>query len=423
MRILMLSQFYPPFIGGEERSVEILATALAERGHEVAVATLAKEGAPAQEVDREVRVYRLRGTMQRATWLFADAAHTHAPPFPDPEIAQALRRIVARERPQVVHAHNWLVHSFLPLKPWSGARLVLGMHDYSRICATKKLLYMDRAPCSGPGVRKCMECSINHYGLLKGVPTVAGNATMALAERRLVDMFLPVSEAAAAGNGLPGSGLPYRVLPNFLVSEPGAGDEIRRWTDQLPRDGFILYVGAFASYKGIDVLLQAYRGLTDAPPLVLIGYTTAEYPVQTTDLPPNVYLLMNWPYPAVMEAWRRSSVGVAPSMVAETFGLVALEAMAMGTPVVASDIGALSEVVEHQTSGLIVPPGDVEALQSALALLLTDPALRVALANGALRRASLFTAESVVPRFEAVYAELVAMSNGASGLAAVRASE
>ena len=114
MRILMLTQFYPPYIGGEERHVRNLSAHLAARGHEVAVATLGNLDLPAVEQDEGVRVYRIRGTMQRATWLFSDSGRRHAPPFPDPELSLELRRIIAPERPQIVHAHNWLIQRAKP---------------------------------------------------------------------------------------------------------------------------------------------------------------------------------------------------------------------------------------------------------------------------------------------------------------------
>src|SRR5438876_10086692 len=115
LRILMLAQFYPPDIGGEERHVYNLSRALAARGHSVAVATHAVAGLPDYEEQENVHVYRVGGTMQRLDFLFSDSEHRHAPPFPDPETTLALRRIVEREKPEIVHAHNWLVHSFVPL--------------------------------------------------------------------------------------------------------------------------------------------------------------------------------------------------------------------------------------------------------------------------------------------------------------------
>ncbi|TIU02624.1 MAG: glycosyltransferase family 4 protein, partial [Mesorhizobium sp.] len=69
MRILLLSQFYPPVIGGEERHIRNLGAALAQRGHHVSVGTLMHPGSPETELDGAVRVHRLRGTLQRLLGL------------------------------------------------------------------------------------------------------------------------------------------------------------------------------------------------------------------------------------------------------------------------------------------------------------------------------------------------------------------
>lgn len=404
MRILMLAQFYPPTIGGEERHVQDLSVALAARGHDVAVATLWHEGLAEFERDRGVRVYRIRGTMQRAAWLFSETGRMHAPPFPDPELTLALRRVIACERPEIVHAHNWLVHSFLPLKAWSGARLVMSLHDYSLVCAKKSLVYRE-AICSGPGVAKCFGCASDYYGLAKGVSTTVANWGMARVERAVVDMFLTVSRATAVGNGLVGSKLPFQVIPNFVpddIYRPQSVSET--YLAQLPDEPFLLFVGDLRRFKGIEVLLRAYADLTNVPPLVLIGRVVAETPAA---FPPNVIVLKSWPHSAVMAAWRRSIVGLLPSVGLETFGIVTLEAMAAGRPVIASRIGGLSDVVVDGETGFLVPPGDHIALRQAIERVLADPELRERMGQAALRRVAEFQASTVVPRIERVYQQLL----------------
>ena len=160
-------------------------------------------------------VYRLRGLAQRATWLYKDDERRHAPPLPDPETTWGLREVLQREQPQIVHAHNWLIHSYLPLEPLHDARLVITLHDYSLVCVQKRLMRFD-APCDGPGLRKCLECAAHHYGRAKGSVTYFGNLAMSAWERRAVDLFLPVSKAVAEGNRLDEYGLPYQVIPNLL---------------------------------------------------------------------------------------------------------------------------------------------------------------------------------------------------------------
>jgi len=88
---------------------------------------------------------------------------------------------------------------------------------------------------------------------------------------------------------------------------------------------------------------------------------------------------------------------------AEPFGIVVIEAMAGGSPVVASNIGGIPEIVEDGVSGILVPPGDPDSLRRALADLLADPERRSAMGRAAGERSSHFTAAEVVPRLEAEY--------------------
>jgi glycosyltransferase involved in cell wall biosynthesis len=411
VRILMLSQFYPPTLGGEEQHVRALSHTLHARGHTVAVATTWSKGLAAVEDDGGVTVFRLRGTIQRAGWLYREDERRHAPPAPDPELAWALRCVVAQTRPQIVHAHNWLIHSFLPLKAALQTRVVLTLHDYSLICAKKRLMYRE-SPCAGPGPAKCLRCAVHHYGVAKGAPTVLANWAMGLAERAVVDRFLAVSRAVAAGNRLAERGLPYEVLPNFVPDDVATPRSVyEAYTDRLPQGDFLLFAGDLSRDKGLGVLLTAYAALLDAPPLVLIGRPCPDTPA---NLPPGVIVLPAWPREAVMEAWRRCLFGVAPSIWPEPCPTVVMEAMASGRPVVGSRIGGLPDLIVDGETGVLVAPGDPEALRLASARLLGDPALRRRMGEAGGVRARQFMAGTVVPRIEALYQHLLGNSTGAS---------
>jgi glycosyltransferase involved in cell wall biosynthesis len=405
MRVLMLTQFYAPITGGEERHVQDLSLALTARGHHVAIATLAYEGCPAYEVDRGVHVHRLGGTLQRAKWLFKEDQRRHVPPLPDPELTLKLRQLIALERPDIIHAHNWMIYSFLPLKQWSRAKLIATLHDYSLQCAKKRMMFEGR-PCTGPALDKCLNCSREHYGLIKGSVTALGNWFMSSAERSAVDMFLAVSHATADGNGLhEANNTPVRVIPNFVSERHNTQPiDIRPYLAQLPPDGYLLFVGDLSREKGIKVLLRAYAGLKQAPPLVLIGRRFPETPVE---LPPHVHILDSWPHQAVMEAWRRCSIALTPSIWPEPFGIVAIEAMACGRPVIASDIGGLRDIVIDGETGLRVPPGDEIALRHAIERLLADPALCRRFGEAGRRHVAEYQAGAIVPRIEDVYWEVL----------------
>jgi glycosyltransferase involved in cell wall biosynthesis len=385
MRILLLTDLFPPFIGGLEQHVRNLGQGLVKRGHDVAVATMSHGNLPRYEVEQGVRIHRMQGTAQRA--------------------ATVMNRIIARERPAIVHAHNWLLHSFLPLKAWSGARLVVTLHDYGVVCARRDLMYR-ASVCSGPGLSKCLRCAARTYGAAKGILVTVGNWATQRAQWSAVDMYLPVSHAVAAGNELAKHGLPFHVVPNFVpdgIASRAQPDD-PSLTD-LPKTPYLLFVGALSRHKGIDVLLQAYERLPNAPPLVLIG---TKWPDTPSRFPPNTVVLQDVPHNAVMAAWRRSVIGIVPSVFPDPCPTVVMEAMASGVPVVASRIGGLPSLVIEGETGLLTAAGSVLELQDALARLLGDPAMVERMGRAAKREVRSFTATAVVKRLERIYSDLLA---------------
>ncbi len=411
MRILMLTQFYSPIIGGGAIHVRSLSIELALRGHDITVVTLWHQGQAEFEMDCGVRVYRIRSSMRRLPWLFSDNGRQYAPPFPDPEVMLALRRIIMHERPEIVHAHNWLVYAFLPLKAWSGARLIVTLHNYDLTCVKTTLLYHGSS-CDGPGFTKCLSCASHFYGRAKGIPTVLSHRVMSLISRGLVDMFLPVSQAVALGNDLIGSHLPFQVIHNFIPDDIAIlQDGIEPYLIQLPTEDYLLFVGALNLQKGVNVLLHAYANLPDAPPLVLIGFQTPEWQMLSEDCPPNVFVFKDWPRNAVMGAWRRSIIALLPSVSAESCPTVVMEAMKTGCPVIASRIGGLAELVADGETGLLIEPGDPLALQQAIKRLLANPDLRRCMGQAALHKVVEFQASTVVPRIEHAYEELLRKEN------------
>jgi glycosyltransferase involved in cell wall biosynthesis len=405
MRIVMLAQFYPPIIGGEERHVANLSKHLAERGHEVAVVTLWHEGMPEFEVMHGVRIYRIRGTMQRISILFSERRRQYAPPFPDPELLLAIRRIIVREQPDIIHAHNWLVHSFTPLKGWSKAKLVMSLHDCSLACVQKRFMRHD-VLCTGPNFVKCVECATHFYGFAKGPVSALANFFWAERERQAVDMFLPVSQAVVESNQLKSSKVPYRIIPNFIPDHlDTTSDDSHSLLAKLPAGEFLLFVGDITLDKGAKVLLQAYEQLETELPLVFIGRSFI--PGLADNLPPHVFLLGPCPHEVVMAAWRRCAIALMPSLCPDASPTVAMEAMAMGCPIISSRIGGLVDIVADGETGFLVSPGDIEALRKAIESLLDNPMLREQMGAKARERVVLFQAKSVVTRIEEIYQELL----------------
>jgi glycogen synthase len=125
----------------------------------------------------------------------------------------------------------------------------------------------------------------------------------------------------------------------------------------------VLYAGRLSPEKGVRELVAAADGL----PLVVAG----DGPLR--DEVPGAMGFV--PHDELERLFERAAVVACPSH-REGFGVVCAEAMAFGRPVVAGDVGGLRDLVVHEETGLLVPPGDVEALRAALHRLLADPDLR-----------------------------------------------
>jgi len=397
----MLAQSISPIVGGEERVVEDLSRELVARGHEVSIATLQQPGEPAPEVLAGARVHTLRSTSYRIARTNQDTERRHAPPAPDPETVLDLRRVLQRERPQIVHAHNWIVHSYLPLAREARSALVLSLHDYGLVCATKRLRRKDHV-CSGPAPVKCQLCAAEHYGAAKGLVAAFGTRSRESRLRRNVDVFLPVSSTVEELCRIRGEEV-SQVIPNFIGELPAPMPGDPRLA-QLPEEPFVLFFGDATVDKGAWHLAETYRKLSKPPPLVLVGRC---YIDELHDRP-GVYPTGAWPHRLVIAALRRSLFTVVPSLWPEPFGLVALETAAAGKPIVASDIGGLRDIVRDGETGLLVPPDDRPALGAAIQRLSTEAELRDRLGAAAKERAATFSPEAIVPRFEEAYELAVA---------------
>ncbi|HWO84682.1 MAG TPA: glycosyltransferase family 4 protein [Solirubrobacterales bacterium] len=398
---MMLAQSIAPIVGGEERVVEDLSRELVARGHDVSIATLQQPGGMTPDEVAGARVHTLRSTSYRVTRGHQDLERRHAPPVPDPETVVDLRRVLQRERPQVVHAHNWIVHSYLPLARGAQSALVLSLHDYGLICATKRLRRKDHV-CSGPAPVKCQVCATEHYGPTKGLVAAFGTRSSESRLRRNVDVFLPVSNTVEELCRIRGDEV-SRVIPNFIGELPAPVPGDPRLA-QLPDEPFILFFGDATVDKGAWHLAEAYRQLESPPPLVLVGRCYIDELAER----PNVYPTGAWPHRLAIEALRRSLFTVAPSLWPEPFGLVALEAAAAGKPIVASNIGGLRDIVADGETGILVPPDDRLALVAAMQTLSTDAELRGRLGAAAKERAATFSSAAIVPRFEEAYELAVA---------------
>ena len=275
-------------------------------------------------------------------------------------------------------------------------------------------MQLGQVNCTGPAIAKCLRCAARYYGAGKygagkAVAAVAGTLFMGELERASVDRFIAVSKSVADGNGLASRRLPFSVIPNFVPDEVADGSTPGFDVPGLPDEPFLLYVGALSRAKGVTILFHAYSRLRPRPPLVLIGYPGGETRALLRDLPEGAIYLESQPHPAVLTAWRRSLLGVVPSLWREPCATVLMEAMGAGAPIVASRIGGNPDLIEDGVNGLLVEPGGTDDLHNAITRIINDPDLANRLRDGGRKAVLAFAASAVVPRIERLYEESLHM--------------
>jgi glycosyltransferase involved in cell wall biosynthesis len=402
VKVLQLAQFYPPVIGGEERHVRNLSRELAARGHEVHVACLDVGEPP--EADPGVTVHPLPNVGVRVPALYPTADRPLALPLPDPYVSRALARLVASVRPDVVHAHNWIVNSYLPLPAARRLPLVLSLHDYSHVCPNKRLMFMGSEPCSGPGWRKCFSCTTEWYGAGRG-PAIE---SMVFAGRpvrnRVVDVFTPVSTYVGRANRLPEQGVRWQVVPNFVPDSLLSLSSVPR-DPALPQGDYLFFAGDVSEQKGVDTLLAAYAGLDPSarPALLLVGRDATTW----SALPEGARAEEKWDHDRVVSAFVHASAAVLPSRWPDPCPTTVLEAMALGAPLVTTHMGGIADMVTDAESALVVPPGDVSATRGAIERLLSESDLGPRLAAQARVEVQRYLQSRVAAELEELYGSLL----------------
>ncbi len=173
MRIIMATDFYPPFLGGVELQSQTLSRELARRGDEVSLITVWRPGLLTHQRDAGVEIYRLKGLFTAPPWFSTVPGRRYHPPFPDPLIALRLRRLLRSWRPDVVPTTGWISYSCALAHLGLKTPLVLSARDFSNVCAVRTLL-RDGRICDGPALAKCIRCASRSYGIPKARAAVVG---------------------------------------------------------------------------------------------------------------------------------------------------------------------------------------------------------------------------------------------------------
>jgi phosphatidylinositol alpha-mannosyltransferase len=224
---------------------------------------------------------------------------------------------------------------------------------------------------------------------------------------------IAVSQAALdyASHHLPGD---YRIIPNGIDIErfSANGSKPKYLADDKMN---ILFVGRLEKRKGLSYLISACAKVKQSFPyfrLTVVGPGTRlrggyEEQVKDLGLYENVVFTDFVPDEELPEYYRSADIFCSPATGGESFGIVLLEAMASGKPVVASNIGGYASVLAHGEDGLLVPPKDDDALAQSLLTLIKDESLRNAMGSKGRIEAEKYSWENVARQVMDFYEDLL----------------
>ncbi len=436
MRILIAVHGYPPtHSAGAERQAERTALWLARNGHEVEIFTVETVSQPGFEMKTTTQdgmaVHRLYYDVKEGSDPFRKG-------YDNPQVGAALQQILAERHFDLLH----LVSGYLfggqvvHTAQAAGVPVVITLTEYWFMCTRLNLIQPTGALCSGPETdEKCMRCLMEDkrrfrlpaqasphlmdafWNMAQHLP-FANDMTHAVAERRhilrqaidaadlvvspsryLIDKFTEFGFDTAR----------YIFIRQGLIT-PASDKPIRQKTeDKILRFG---YIGQIKYHKGVDLIVDAVIRLLQAGHNVSLDLWGSE-----TEAPDYVAMLKarSAPYPnihwngrytgsKVWDVLAGVDVLLCPSRWYENSPTVILEAYEMGLPVVATRLGGMAELVEHEKSGLVFTLNDVQDLYQQLARMVTEPGLVDKLRAGI---PHVKTIEEEMQELSAVYTDLI----------------
>jgi glycosyltransferase involved in cell wall biosynthesis len=396
LRVLHIGSLYPPYaFGGAERVVELLAEEQVRQGLEVAVASLTRDAQP-----ESVRHGVVTKPQANSNPLWIEDAANHPSPMRmmnkirtvfNLRAAADFGRAIDQFRPDVVHTHSMVE---LPPMIWAQARrrgvaVVHTLHDYDLLCI-RGALFKDGRPCERRH-KSCVAVSAWKQRFHGDIDAVVAISSSVLETHRRYGLFEGLAAEAAS-----------------VIWNP---TELREQAaERASRLGPIVFgfMGRLVPEKGLDVILEACRLL---PPtgwsLNIAGKAPGgmeDWIAKAQDLPVTFL-----GYQDAASFLSQTDVLLAPSVWAEPFGLVVVEAYSAGVPVIGARSGGITELVGMTGGDWLVPPGEAVALAARMRRVLDEG------------RASLPSRASFRPVLDAVAPERVARSYSAVYQAALAA--
>lgn len=391
MKICFISNLYPPFvIGGAEISVRSVAEGLVKRGHEVFVITTTPYGKASTEDLEGVKVYRINPLN-----LYAMYNHQNQPKIIkpiwhgidlwNPHSYIIVKKILKKEMPDVVHVNNF---KGLSLSVFTAVKrlnlpLIFTAHDYSLICPRANLLNGSGKICNSPSILCMLYNKIQKY-LVDSKPDL-----VTAPSQFLIDKL----KSAGLFKGVKTMKVPLGIE---------LYDEKAKKSYNILK---ILYVGNLSIHKGVHILISAFKELEFGNiRLHVIGKGKDEEEFKKMAGSDQRIIFHGFvPDKELINWYRKANITIVPSIWYENSPMVIYESFRFGTPVIASKIGGIPELVEDGYNGFLFKAGNVNELKEILQYLIENPSELKRLEEGAFKSAKKYDIKEHIKSLEELY--------------------
>jgi glycosyltransferase involved in cell wall biosynthesis len=290
--------------------------------------------------------------------------------------ARAMARLIAAFRPEIAHLHapsRYLTPSILRPLERAGVPVVMTLHDFKPWC-TNRIFFAHGQPCErclgGRHVQALLTGCVQESRAKSAAGMVEAYVHDAVGAYRAVRLWIAPSRFVRE------KAVEHGVAPELLrvlghgVERPAAAEA----AIEVPEGPYAFFAGRLSVEKGVRLLAGVATRIAPTP-LLVVGegplWGELEAAARVT---PNLRPLGYRSDEELGTLRRRAAAVIVPSLFYEHFCYTAAEAMLDARPVVASRLGAIPELIEHEVTGLLAAPGDADAMGAAVARALKEPA-------------------------------------------------
>jgi glycosyltransferase involved in cell wall biosynthesis len=374
--------------GGLSTYILNLRSILKERGHIVKI--LSSDAHPEK---KHFNDYKFRGINENSIFrVFPYIFNINA--------LIKLKQVLKEFNPDVVHINSIFYHSSPAiLIPLNNTPNIMTLHDYKIICpATNDILI--QSSCQKLFDQNCMNC----VGILKYYPE---KLKMYIFKKVLKNIDMFISPSISLKDDIEKNGINNINIIHHGINLLNYSKIKKRHT--------LLYVGRLSKEKGIEYLIKAMPIIIKKIPQIhlnIVGYGpergNLENLTKQLKIKDNVTFFNQVPNNSIEEYYKKSSVIIVPSIWPEPFGLIGPEAMSVGRPIIATNIGGIPEWLENGKTGYLVPPRDSNAISKKVIQLISNHKLMDKMGNAGRKKAeNEFDIKLYVKKIEKKYQEVI----------------